>query len=273
MIVGERVRALAARLPAWLERIVLAVVCWQLAGLVWWVFAPGSGGPQPVAARAAPARVDSREALIGWFGAEAKADAAAASEYALMAVIAGRNGAALFRGSDGKSLAVRTGEALDASSRLIAVEPGGAIIERGGVRQEIKLPQAEARPLFGRPGGAPAPAAPASASAPKAAVLKPIRLTHGQMVAVMRGGNVAGWDTGLSGAPDGGIRLDRVAAQPFAVLLQLKDGDVLKKVNRRPLERVADVSLLFFHFGQQPSVNLELIRRGVPLIQHYDIQP
>ena len=272
MIVGERVRALAARLPAWLERIVLAVVCWQLAGLVWWVFAPGTGGPMPVAARAAPARVDSREALIGWFGAEAKADAAAASEYALMAVIAGRNGAALFKGSDGKSLAVRTGEALDASSRLIAVEPGGAIIERGGVRQEIKLPQAEARPLFGRPAGG-APATPASASAPKAAVLKPIRLTQGQMVAVRRGGNVAGWDTGLSGAPDGGIRLDRVAAQPFAVLLQLKDGDVLKKVNRRPLERVADVSLLFFHFGQQPSVDLELIRRGVPLIQHYDIQP
>ena len=73
--------------------------------------------------------------------------------------------------------------------------------------------------------------------------------------------------------PDGGIRVDRVAAQPFAVLLQLKDGDVLKKINRRPLERVADVSLVFFHFGQNPSVDLELIRRGVPMTQHYDIQP
>ena len=126
--------------------------------------------------------------------------------------------------------------------------------------------------------GETSPADPAKATAAqspvaKSAVQKAIRITHGQMVAVMRDGNVAGWDKGLSSAPDGGIRVDRVAAQPFAVLLQLKDGDVLKKINRRPLERVADVSLVFFHFGQSPSVDLELIRRGVPLTQHYDIQP
>lgn len=265
MIGWERVRAPAAKLSAWLEHIVLAVVCWQAAGLFWWLFAPATTGPMPVPPRPAPAHAESRDALLGWFGDAAPADAPAASDYSLMAVIAGRNGAALFRGSDGKSLAVRTGDPLDASSRLVSVEPGGATLERGGVRREIKLPQADSRPIFSPAGsGAPVPA-PAAAKA--------IRLTHGQMVAVMRGGNVAGWDKGLSSAPDGGIRIDRAAAQPFAVLLQLKDGDVLKKVNRRPLERVADVSLVFFHFGQSPSVDLELIRRGVPLTQHYDIQP
>ncbi len=259
-------RASAAKLSTWLERIVLAVVCWQAAGLFWWLFAPATTGSMPVPPRPAPAHAESREALLGWFGGDAKTDAPAASDYTLMAVIAGRNGAALFKGSDGKSIAVRTGDLLDASSRLVSVEPGGATIERGGVRREIKLPQAESRPIFS-PAGSDAPAPSAAAAA------KAIRLTHGQMVAVMRGGNVAGWDKGLSGAPDGGIRIDRAAAQPFAVMLQLKDGDVLKKINRRPLERVADVSLVFFHFGQNPSVDLELIRRGVPMTQHYDIQP
>jgi type II secretory pathway component PulC len=89
----------------------------------------------------------------------------------------------------------------------------------------------------------------------------------------MRGGNVAGWDRGLSSAPDGGIRIDRAAVQPFARLLQLKDGDILKSINKRPLVRIADVSLLFFHFGQNPSVDLELIRNGTSLTQGYDIQP
>ena len=274
MIGWERVRAPAAKLSTWLERIVLVVVCWQVAGLFWWLFAPATTGPMPVPPRPAPAHAESRDALLGWFGDAAPADAPAASDYSLMAVIAGRNGAALFKGSDGKSIAVRTGDPLDASSRLVSVEPGGATIERGGVRREIKLPQAELRPIFSKAeSGAPAKATAAQSPVAKSAVQKAIRITHGQRVAVMRDGNVAGWDKGLSSAPDGGIRVDRVAAQPFAVLLQLKDGDVLKKINRRPLERVADVSLVFFHFGQNPSVDLELIRRGVPMTQHYDIQP
>ncbi|MDR2112748.1 MAG: hypothetical protein LBQ62_06590, partial [Candidatus Accumulibacter sp.] len=81
------------------------------------------------------------------------------------------------------------------------------------------------------------------------------------------------WDKGLSNAPDGGIRIDQAAAQTFAQLLQLKDGDVLKKVNQRPLARLADISLVFFHFGQSSKVTLELIRHGVPVTQHYQIQP
>jgi len=274
MIWRERARVLTAKQSTWFERIVLAVVCWQVAGLFWLLFAPATMGPMPVPPRPAPAHAGSREALLGWFDGAGKAEAQTASEYALMAVIAGKNGVALFKGSDGKGIAVRTGEVLDASSRLVAVEPGGATIERGGVRQEIKLPWAKPEAAVslvrgGVPAGKPVTQTPSG----KATALKAVRITRGQMSSVMRIGNVAGWDKELSSAPDGGIRIDRVAAQPFAVLLQLRDGDVLRKVNRRPLERVADVSLVFFHFGQNASVDLELIRRGVPMTQHYDIQP
>jgi hypothetical protein len=272
MIFPDRTFSLAAKLLPWVGRALGVVVCWQAAGLAWQLLAPATGGPMPLPPRSAPVRGESRDALAGWFETETRRDAPAASDYALMAVIAGRNdGVAVLKGSDGKGLAVRTGEAVDAGSRLVSVAPGGATLERGGTRQEIPLPRADAPPIVSgarAPANAPAtsvPAAPAAANA--------IRITHGQMLAVMRGGNVAGWDRGLSSAPDGGIRIDRAAAQPFARLLQLKDGDVLKKINQRPLAQLADVSLIFFHFGQSPAVTLELIRRGAPLTRRYEIQP
>ncbi|MDR0576250.1 MAG: hypothetical protein LBI87_01615 [Candidatus Accumulibacter sp.] len=266
MMFPNRARVLAARLFPWIERAAVALVCWQAAGMAWWLFAPGTAGPMPTPPRQAPAHAESRDAFLGWFGVETQADAPAASEYSLMAVIAGRDGVALLKGGDGKGIAVRTGDSVDSGGRLLSVEPSRATIERGGIRQAIELPQAEPRSAI-----TPAPAAAAPPAKPPAA--RAIRITRGQMVGVMRDSNVAGWDKGLSNAPDGGIRIDRAAAQPFARLLQLRDGDVLKKINQRPLTQLADVSLVFFHFGQSPSVDLELIRRGASMTQRYDIQP
>jgi S1-C subfamily serine protease len=268
MILPDRARFLAARLFPWLERAAVALVCWQTAGLVWWLFAPATAGSMLTPPRLSPAHVESRDAFLGWFGSETKTEAQT-SAYSLMAVIAGRDGVALFKGGDGKSVAVRTGDSVDSGNRLVLVEPNSATIEYGGTRQEIKLPRADTPPIVsGARGGASA-----RPDAAKPVMAEAIRITQGRMMSVMRSGNVAGWDKGLSNAPDGGIRIDQVAAQPFAQLLQLKDGDVLKRVNQRPLARLADVSLVFYHFGQSPSVTLELIRRGVPMTQQYDIQP
>jgi hypothetical protein len=38
MTFQDRARSLAARVLPWFERAVAAVVCWQAAGLVWWLF-------------------------------------------------------------------------------------------------------------------------------------------------------------------------------------------------------------------------------------------
>ncbi|MDR3300856.1 MAG: hypothetical protein LBU43_12900 [Candidatus Accumulibacter sp.] len=274
VLVSGRARVLAAKLLPWLERALAALVCWQLAGLAWGLFAPATTGVMLVPPRPAPVHAESRAALLGWFGGETREDAPAASGYSLLAVIAGKNGVAVLKGSDGKSVAVRAGDSVDSGNRLLAVEPLGATLEHDGSRLEVRFPRTETHSLFSSAGGAaPAMSAPRAAAPVPAAGVPAIRVTHGQMIAVMRGDNVAGWDKGLSNAPDGGIRVDRVAAQPFARLLQLKDGDVLKMVNQRPLARLADISLVFFHFGQSPSVDLELIRRGVSMTQHYEIQP
>lgn len=269
MIFPNRLHLLVSVSSPWFERALWLLICWQVAGLVWQLFAPTTMGPMPVPPRQAPARAESSDALLAWFDDETKAEASAASDYTLLAVIAGRNGVAVLKSNDGKSLAVRSGDSFDSDNRLLAVEPDSVTIERGNIRQEIKLPWTEPRPLLPSSQAS----GPTKTPVAKTATQNTIRITRGQMLAVMRSGNVAGWDKGLSNAPDGGIRVDRVAAQPFALLLHLKDGDILKKVNQRPLERIADVSLVFFHFGQSTAVDLEFIRRGVATSQRYDIQP
>jgi hypothetical protein len=275
---GIPVRALAARLLPWLERVVVALLCWQAAGLAGWAFAPDTAGPMLTPPRPAPASVESRDVFLGWFGGEVPIGAPA-SDYTLMAVIAGRrDGVALLKDSDGKGVVARTGDAVDAQSRLLAVGSAAATLERGGARLRIRLPQNEPGATITRArSGAPARSAPAKAAPANAAAAAPpaeaIRITRGQMAGMMGKSSVTNWDKGLSDAPDGGIRIDQVAEQPFAQLLQLKDGDILKRVDRRALTRVADVSLFFSHFGQRTSVRLELVRNGASLTQRYDIQP
>jgi S1-C subfamily serine protease len=279
MISPNRLFSLAAGLPPWFERTLMALVCWQLAGLTWWLFAPSTAGPMPTPPRPAPVAGESRDALLGWFGGETPADAQTANEkYALTAVIAGPDGVAVFKDGAGKSFAVRAGDAIDSASRLLFVAPGSATMEHGRERREIHLPQPEsASPkVDARTGALPVKAAsakssPLAKSSPQAKPPQTIRVSRGRMAGMMQGGNVTDWDSGLSSAPDGGIRVDHVP--PFARLLQLRDGDVLKKVNQRPLTQLADVSLIVFHFGQDASVELELIRHGASTILHYEIQP
>lgn len=265
LVFFHRAGALASRLPVWLERLLLVVVAWQLAGAFWLLLAPGTGGPALGVPRSAPERgTVSREAFLRWYGTDARTEIKAPVDYSLMAVIAGKGGAALLKGNDGVSLAVRVGDDIRPGSRLVAVEPTRIVIDQGGARQEIRFPQDSAEALIAPTGGR----APARAGAPE-----PLRITRGQMVAVMQGGNVAGWDKGLSSAPEGGIRVDKVALQPFAKLLRLSDGDVLKSVNKRPLDRVTDISRISYFFGQDTSVELVLVRNGTTMTQHYDIQP
>lgn len=269
MIVGDRVRALVARLPKGLERVVLVVVCWQVAGLFWEAFSPSTDGTSLALPRPSVERgVASREALLGWYEAADKGAANVAGDYRLIAVIAGPRGVAVVKGSDGPSVAARVGDDIHPGSKLVSVEPTRITLEKGGIRQELKLPQSNATVSSG------ALITRASLGvSPRSAQLKPIRITRGQMVALLQGGNVAGWDKGLSTAPDGGIRIDKAATQPLARLLQLNDGDLLKRVNQRPLNQIADISLISYYFGQHTAVAVDLVRNGTQFTQHYDIQP
>jgi hypothetical protein len=260
MVFLHRLSSLAANLLPGIERVFMVLVCWQLAGLAWGIFAPSTAGPMLTPPRPTPIQKESRDALLGWFGGgETETTTQTADGYTLTAVIAAQDGGvAVFRDDDGKSFAVRTGEAIDATSRLLSVTPEHATVERDHARRTLFLPQSE-------------PAAADAESAAPLAKSPSIRLSRGRMAGTMQNGNVANWDSGLSSAPDGGIRIDR--APPFAGLLQLQNGDVLRTINQRPLARLADISRVAFHFTRDAAVELEIIRHGASLTLHYDIQP
>ena len=250
-------------MPIWLERLLVVVLCWQLSGLFWMLFSPTTADAHLVLPRQNTDQgVASRDAFLRWYGSDDKTASEAPSEYTLLAVIAGKNGVALLKSGE-TSVAVRVGMEIRPGSKLVAVEPNQITIEQAGVRKELKflLPTSAVAPLFAKVGAAPTRALPS------------IRLTRGQMANLIQGGNLGAWDKGLTAVPDGGVRVENAASQPLARLLQLKSGDILKRINQRPLDQLADISLVFHYFGQSAPVDLVLVRNGAQLTQHYEIQP
>jgi len=242
---------------------LIVVLCWQLSGLFWLMFSPATADVNLLMPRQnSAASLVSRDAFLRWYGADGKAVAEVLGDYTLMAVIAGKNGVALLKSGD-TSVAVRVGMEIRPGSKLVAVEPNQITIEQAGVRKELKfsLPTSAATPLFAKVGSAPARALP------------PIRLTRGQMATLIQGGNLGNWDQGLAAVPEGGVRIENASSQPLAKLLQLKSGDILKRINQRPLDQLADISLVFHYFGQSAPVDIVLVRNGAHLTQHYEIQP
>ena len=251
-------------MPIWLERLLVVVLCWQLSGVFWALFSPSASDVSLALPRQntdqGPA---SRDAFLRWYGADGKVAAEVLGDYTLMAVIAGKNGVALLKSGE-KSVALRVGSEIRPGSRLVAVEPNQITIEQGGVRKEIR---------FASPSAAAAPSLLTPAAAAPTRALPTISLTRGQMAKLIQGGNLGSWDKGLAAAPDGGVRVDNAASQPLARLLQLRSGDILKRINQRPLDQLADISLVFHYFGQSAPVDLVLVRNGAQLTQHYEIQP
>ena len=359
MRLPSRLQAVGSGLPGWLENLLLVLLCWQLVGLFWVLLAPSTAHVNlSMPQQSLDKNMVVRDTFLSWYANESKTSAEPAETFRLLGVIAGPNGAAVVRTTDGNSIAVRLGDTIVAGTTLVVLEPNQIIIERSGVQQTIKLPQkasspsaangeqayqpipmlapgqeqqlakpgfpisrmsrgqAPVSPVTGSSNGlekssAPvsdgnargdsfaAPSAQAIQSLPNTSTsqtatvdsrpstptlppiigtptqetLAPIKLSRGQLLGIIQGGNVGGWDKGLSSAPDGGIRVDNADAQPLARILQLKSGDILKSINNRPINQLSDISLLINSFGLQSSVDLVLIRNGATLTQHYDIQP
>ena len=258
----SRFRPLLSGLPIALERLLVVVLCWQLSGVFWALFGPASSDVSLVLPRLnAEQGPAARDAFLRWYGADGKAASTVLGDYTLMAVIAGENGVALLKSGE-KSVALRVGMEIRPGSKLVAVEPNQITIEQDGVRKEIRFSSpSAAAPLLTKVEAAPTRALPT------------IRLTRGQMAKLIQGGNLGSWDQGLTAVSDGGVRIENAAGQPLARLLQLKSGDILKRINQRPLEQLADISLVFHYFGQSAPVDLVLVRNGAQLTQHYEIQP
>lgn len=207
----------------------------------------------------------SPDAVLGWYGADKSASLPYDDNYTLIAVIAGKHGAALLKEKNGTSIAVRIGDEIRPGNTLVAVDPTQATIEHLGQKHIVRLPQTEsgkAQPI------APAP----TPSAPERS-LPAIRVIRHQFARVWQDSDPNSLGKGLSSSGDEGIRITKAERVPFARILRLKDGDLLTGVNQRPLKRLDDISLLSDFLGPDDAVELSLIRRGVRQHQHYELLP
>ncbi|KAF0814275.1 hypothetical protein IGB42_01174 [Andreprevotia sp. IGB-42] len=261
-----------------LEACTVIAIAWVLAGLFWQV--PGARGNT---LRLTPAALPPKAVELPWtraqqwFGAaQASAEPQASTLSAqLLAVFAGndRESVAIFSGIEASSVAVRVGAELQPGVKLVRVASDHAQIERNGVREDILLAQpAGGSPVNLQGGNVAAPVAPRSGE-PAPVDALPVTIARGQMAAAMQTGNIADWAKGLALAKDGGLQIDNVAQQPFAKVLNLQNGDVIKSVNGKPLTQLSEISFLYTVFSQQSQVALIVQRHDNPVQLRYQIQP
>ncbi|WP_169338603.1 type II secretion system protein N [Chitiniphilus shinanonensis] len=263
-----------ARLVRGAEVVLVAALAWVAAGLLWRVAAP----PSPDLRLTQPPAPPAQQAFAwsnapNWFGNAATSATATTLSAKLLAVIAGGEGfsAAIFTGFGAGPLAARPGDTLQDGVKLLAVERDRARIDNHGRIEEVPLEGLDkAMPGIGAPQPPDVVAvAPQSPSGPA----QQMKVTRGVMADAMQNMNIADWSKGLANAPDGGIFISNARQQPFAEVLQLQDGDILKRANGRPLGDTADMSLVYSQFSQTSQVTLEVVRNGGLVVLQYQIQP
>ncbi|WP_165928763.1 type II secretion system protein N [Iodobacter fluviatilis] len=259
-------------LIAKVQPALLCILLWLLAGLFWRVFEPSPSALRLIL----PAEISAQKAqdfsaAQDWFGSEAGQMAVAPTIQAkLLAVIAGQKGygAAIFTGLEASAVAAQVGQTLQGNIKLLEIASDHVVLDDNGRRQTLMLEGHNAMaPVVSGTGVAVVPGVPVAAAATQTS------LSRGQLAGAMQGANVADWAKGLSAYREGGIQIDNIAAQPFSRLLQLQNGDVIKTINGQNVAQVADISLIYTVFSQQPQVLLVVLRNGSSVNLQYLIQP
>lgn len=252
------------------------LLCWQVSGLLSQLL--GWQSTQPALVLPTPPATDTgaaRAALSRWFisaeGTQAAANPTAGLQ--LIAVVTGKRGVALLSGIGSSPVAVGVGKDARPGQRLVEVLADRVVFEQAGVRSELAFPKAPSDLIT------PANKTPAAAVPPPViADSEPLptqsaSISRGQMAGVAQGGNLGDWDKGLANFAGGGIRVAVASEQPLAKVLNLRDGDILKRVNDRELKQLADISLIYHYFSQAQEVNLTVLRDGKQQQLNFKIQP
>ncbi|MBS1209794.1 MAG: hypothetical protein H6R19_2192 [Proteobacteria bacterium] len=252
------------------------LLCWQLAGLLAQVLGwQGSPPALVLPAIPAPDTGSARNALSRWFSnSDVARPANPTSGLQLIAVVAGRRGVALLKGVEPNPVAIAVGQDVRPGLRLVSVLADRVVFEQAGARSELAFPTTPATALIASASSAPATpvAAPVAASAPELPS-QSVNVSRGQLAGIAQGGNLGDWDKGLANFAGGGIRVASASEQPLAKVLNLRDGDILKRVNNRDLTQLADISLVYHHFSQSQEVHLTILRDGKQQQLNFKIQP
>lgn len=277
-----------------LNAILLLLVAWLAAGLVWQMLAPRATPPVAAPAQAAARPVtQDMSPLNALFNPAGGGELQASSlSIKLRGVIASATpAAAVFERAGQPSLAVRSGEEIEPGVVLLEVAADYVVVDNHGRRERLELDAKAAAagvlPAADVPPPAPSPMI-VPAGPPSMPPLQPTgrmpmspapgrggderSLSRQTLVAGMQGLNVADWARGLIDAPGGGIAVESSASQPLAGPLGLQSGDILKSVNGAPLARKGDISALYGAFSSARTVQIEILRNGTPMSLRYRIE-
>ncbi|HVA77536.1 MAG TPA: type II secretion system protein N [Candidatus Binataceae bacterium] len=192
----------------------------------------------------------------------------------------------------GEQSVYRLGEDIPDAGRLVSVEKNRAIIEHGGQRVAIEIPQDDL------PGGVKGPAAPAARQGFRGiGTIRPIpgKQAKGPMpdidvedegpnkfgvkrtdvrVALSHSMELATQikaTPNMDGSTQNGYQLSDIESDSVFDDLGLEDGDVLTQINGRPVNNPAIAAGMISTLQMRPSIDVTVIRDGHPIDLHYDI--
>ncbi|MBM5570192.1 MULTISPECIES: hypothetical protein [Deefgea] len=253
------------------QYLAIALFIWIAVGLFWQMLTPNQTSSVLRLAQPAPnTQSFNPEAVLRLFktGSAVSNDSHGLS---LKALISGRDGIAIIEGLEASAVAVKVGAEVGQYGKLVAAMKDHIVLERSGVQSKVYLPASAPTSL--NP-AAISTAAPIQANTPtnntEAAT---ITLSRGQLTGILQGGNLANWSKGLGTSQAGGILVEQANQQQLAQVLQLRDGDILKAINGRPLNKLDDLSLLYGAFSQQTNLSLLIQRQDKPQTISYTVNP
>lgn len=274
------------RLPRKLEAVLLLLLLWQSAALFWQLAAPVRMQGNLAMPMTPPSEAPFiPTGLIKWFEVR-NATTQPVVDLKLVALISGPRGVAVFSGLPDGDVAVRPGQEVRSGTRLKKINARSVDLEVDGSDRHLELPKAPDVDALLVPFGKTPASAPASASRPDSpppgkpgggpaapAESKPVTVSRGAIGGAIQTGNIADWNKGIASYRDGGILVENAEIQPLAKAFNLKNGDVMKGVNGRPVNNLADISLVFNAFSQHAKVDLLVLRDGQQQTLSYQIQP
>lgn len=252
------------------QYLALALLVWLSAGLIWQLLLPNHrGAPLRLAQPAPKSQAFNSDAVLRLFLSN-NVVAAEASSLSLKALISGREGIAIIEGLEASAVAVKVGTDLGQYGKLLAANHDHIVLEHQGIQKKIYLPASAVPNTSSTPSAV-------QLSIPAAPVNNPetiaINVTRGQLTGILQGGNLANWSKGLNTSAAGGIVVEQANQQQLAQILQLHDGDILKAINGRPLNKLDDLSLLYGAFSQQTNLSLLIQRQDKPQTISYTVNP
>lgn len=261
-------------LPKLLCTVLWLLVLWQLAGLLWQMITPWStqSNLQMPTQWQGSAHV-SDQALRRWFLNDAKDNQAIPSEngLTLTAIITGENALAVFSQTSGGNIVVPIHHEIGPGRRLVGVFERKVEIEQSGKREQILLPLRDPD-LSGFKSVEEKPVLPSVKKAPveKAGA---IYIDRNALLGSLQQRNVADWGKGLSSYHDEGILIENVDQQPLAKVLQLRNGDVIRLVNRKKIKELQDISRIYYEVSNSPALTLTILRDGAQQVLSFRGQP